>query len=189
MRLPDRCLYTASYGIQAKWPSRRPTPLYVVSSVEPFVNLEKCTVDDHRTQNLNIYCRTCQVLTCTLCKCFGKHQKCHVIPLRLFFKMTHLTSDWSRVLAVIWKTLPARRIKKISTASKLFWRNFGLRWIDILLLLTFTMNLFREMAIRKWLIDCTHFILVVIIYTDLCLCLRLWHSKSGSDDLSQAVGL
>ena len=128
---------------------------------------KKCKVDDHRTQNLNIYCRTCQVLTCTLCKCFGVHKKCHVIPLRLFFKVTDLTFRWPRVQAVIWKTLLARRIKKIFTASKLFWRNFELLWKDILLLLTSTMNLFREMAIRKWLIDYSQSLLE--------LSRRLWH--------------
>lgn len=48
---------------------------------KPPYRIPKCKVGDHSNQNLNIYCRTCQVLTCTLCKCFGAHQKCHVIPL------------------------------------------------------------------------------------------------------------
>ena len=33
--------------------------------------IPNCPVKDHYNQKLNIYCRSCQVLTCTLCKVIG----------------------------------------------------------------------------------------------------------------------
>ncbi|KAF7655996.1 hypothetical protein LDENG_00047420 [Lucifuga dentata] len=39
----------------------------------------KCA--DHEDEKVNIYCVTCQVPTCSLCKVFGAHQSCQVAPL------------------------------------------------------------------------------------------------------------
>ncbi|XP_029974648.1 tripartite motif containing 101 [Salarias fasciatus] len=36
---------------------------------------------DHEAEKVNIYCLTCQVPTCSLCKVFGAHQTCQVAPL------------------------------------------------------------------------------------------------------------
>ena len=36
---------------------------------------------EHYNQKQNLYCRSCQELTCSLCKCFGDHTDCHVIPI------------------------------------------------------------------------------------------------------------
>ncbi|KAM4736987.1 tripartite motif containing 101 isoform 1-T3 [Anableps anableps] len=36
---------------------------------------------DHEGEKLNIYCLTCQLPTCSLCKVFGAHQSCRVAPL------------------------------------------------------------------------------------------------------------
>ncbi|XP_008278237.1 tripartite motif-containing protein 54-like isoform X2 [Stegastes partitus] len=39
------------------------------------------TCSDHEGEKVNIYCVTCQVPTCSLCKVFGAHQTCQVAPL------------------------------------------------------------------------------------------------------------
>ncbi|XP_030589938.1 tripartite motif containing 101 [Archocentrus centrarchus] len=39
------------------------------------------TCSDHEDEKVNIYCLTCQVPTCSLCKVFGAHQSCQVAPL------------------------------------------------------------------------------------------------------------
>lgn len=39
------------------------------------------TCSDHVGEKVNIYCVTCQVPTCSLCKVFGAHQSCQVAPL------------------------------------------------------------------------------------------------------------
>uniref|UniRef100_A0A3P9K3T5 RING-type E3 ubiquitin transferase n=1 Tax=Oryzias latipes TaxID=8090 RepID=A0A3P9K3T5_ORYLA len=39
------------------------------------------TCSDHEGEKVNIYCLTCQVPTCSLCKVFGGHQSCQVAPL------------------------------------------------------------------------------------------------------------
>ncbi|XP_044066091.1 uncharacterized protein LOC122882611 isoform X2 [Siniperca chuatsi] len=39
------------------------------------------TCSDHEGEKVNIYCLTCQVPTCSLCKVFGAHRSCQVAPL------------------------------------------------------------------------------------------------------------
>ncbi|KAM7405325.1 hypothetical protein PAMP_012595 [Pampus punctatissimus] len=39
------------------------------------------TCSDHEGEKVNIYCLTCQVPTCSLCKVFGAHKSCQVSPL------------------------------------------------------------------------------------------------------------
>lgn len=39
----------------------------------------RCSI--HSAERLNIYCLTCGLLTCSLCKVFGSHQSCQVAPL------------------------------------------------------------------------------------------------------------
>ncbi|XP_035512222.1 E3 ubiquitin-protein ligase TRIM63-like [Morone saxatilis] len=41
----------------------------------------QATCSDHEGEKVNIYCITCQVPTCSLCKVFGAHQSCQVAPL------------------------------------------------------------------------------------------------------------
>ncbi|XP_013884370.1 tripartite motif-containing protein 54, partial [Austrofundulus limnaeus] len=41
----------------------------------------QATCSDHEGEKLNIYCLTCQLPTCSLCKVFGVHQTCQVLPL------------------------------------------------------------------------------------------------------------
>lgn len=41
----------------------------------------QATCSDHEGEKVNIYCLTCRVPTCSLCKVFGTHQSCKVAPL------------------------------------------------------------------------------------------------------------
>ncbi|XP_026224867.1 uncharacterized protein LOC113168036 isoform X3 [Anabas testudineus] len=50
------------------------------SSPSPLLPVQ-LTCSDHEGEKVNIYCLTCQVPTCSLCKVFGAHQSCQVAPL------------------------------------------------------------------------------------------------------------
>ncbi|KPP63242.1 hypothetical protein Z043_118517 [Scleropages formosus] len=39
------------------------------------------TCEDHEDEKVNIYCLSCQMPTCSLCKVFGAHKDCQVAPL------------------------------------------------------------------------------------------------------------
>ncbi|XP_070696383.1 tripartite motif containing 101 [Pempheris klunzingeri] len=52
-----------------------------VSSPPPPAPPAQVTCPDHEGEKVNIYCLTCQVPTCSLCKVFGAHQSCQVAPL------------------------------------------------------------------------------------------------------------
>uniref|UniRef100_A0A8C6ULH6 Tripartite motif containing 101 n=1 Tax=Neogobius melanostomus TaxID=47308 RepID=A0A8C6ULH6_9GOBI len=43
--------------------------------------LAQATCVDHEGEKVNIYCLSCRVPTCSLCKVFGAHQSCRVAPL------------------------------------------------------------------------------------------------------------
>uniref|UniRef100_A0A8D2IT34 Tripartite motif-containing protein 54 n=1 Tax=Varanus komodoensis TaxID=61221 RepID=A0A8D2IT34_VARKO len=42
---------------------------------------EHPTCEEHEEEKINIYCVTCAVPTCSLCKVFGEHKECEVAPL------------------------------------------------------------------------------------------------------------
>ncbi|XP_065114388.1 tripartite motif-containing protein 55b isoform X1 [Paramisgurnus dabryanus] len=64
--------------------SSRPSP-------ESKVDQPMCEV--HEDEKINIYCLTCGVPTCSMCKVFGSHKDCEVAPLDSIFqtKKTELT--------------------------------------------------------------------------------------------------
>ncbi|XP_066528455.1 tripartite motif containing 101 [Hoplias malabaricus] len=43
--------------------------------------LTQITCEEHEGEKLNIYCISCQLPTCSLCKVFGAHSTCQVAPL------------------------------------------------------------------------------------------------------------
>ncbi|XP_076022018.1 E3 ubiquitin-protein ligase TRIM63a [Genypterus blacodes] len=47
-------------------------------------NEPKCK--DHEDERINIYCVTCQVPTCSMCKVFGQHKDCEVSPLEAIYQ-------------------------------------------------------------------------------------------------------
>ncbi|XP_075209726.1 tripartite motif-containing protein 54 [Chanos chanos] len=44
-------------------------------------NAQELMCQEHEDEKLNIYCVTCQVPTCSMCKVFGQHKDCEVSPL------------------------------------------------------------------------------------------------------------
>lgn len=46
----------------------------------------------HVGEKMNIYCLTCGLLTCSLCKVFGGHQTCQVAPLTLIYQQQKVCS-------------------------------------------------------------------------------------------------
>nr|XP_020668045.1 tripartite motif-containing protein 54-like [Pogona vitticeps] len=47
----------------------------------PLLKSEHPTCEEHEEEKINIYCVTCSVPTCSLCKVFGEHKECEVAPL------------------------------------------------------------------------------------------------------------
>ncbi|XP_027000517.1 tripartite motif containing 101 isoform X2 [Tachysurus fulvidraco] len=43
--------------------------------------LVQINCEEHEGEKLNIYCITCQIPTCSLCKVFGAHKSCQVAPI------------------------------------------------------------------------------------------------------------
>ncbi|CAO2589460.1 E3 ubiquitin-protein ligase TRIM63, partial [Lemmus lemmus] len=56
---------------------------------------------EHEDEKINIYCLTCEVPTCSLCKVFGAHQACEVAPLQNIFQgqKTELSNCISMLVA------------------------------------------------------------------------------------------
>uniref|UniRef100_A0A3Q3WGL7 Tripartite motif containing 101 n=1 Tax=Mola mola TaxID=94237 RepID=A0A3Q3WGL7_MOLML len=52
------------------------------------------TCSDHEDEKVNIYCVSCQVLTCSLCKVFGAHQSCQVAPMTDVYQQQKVTDSW-----------------------------------------------------------------------------------------------
>ncbi|XP_040057691.2 E3 ubiquitin-protein ligase TRIM63 [Gasterosteus aculeatus] len=42
---------------------------------------------EHEDEKINIYCSTCQVPTCSMCKVFGQHKDCEVSPLASVYQV------------------------------------------------------------------------------------------------------
>ncbi|KAM9844661.1 E3 ubiquitin-protein ligase TRIM63-like [Aulostomus maculatus] len=49
------------------------------------VKVDTPMCDEHEDEKINIYCITCSVPTCSLCKVFGSHKDCEVAPLDSVF--------------------------------------------------------------------------------------------------------
>lgn len=58
------------------------TVIQCVSSCRPPPKLlAQINCEEHEGEKLNIYCITCQIPTCSLCKVFGAHKSCQVAPV------------------------------------------------------------------------------------------------------------
>ncbi|XP_064420659.1 tripartite motif-containing protein 55 isoform X2 [Latimeria chalumnae] len=51
------------------------------ASSRPLPKLEHPSCEEHEEEKINIYCVSCEVPTCSLCKVFGEHKDCTVAPL------------------------------------------------------------------------------------------------------------
>lgn len=59
----------------------RPPPRPLHTKAEPQLMCE-----EHEEEHINIYCLSCEVPTCSLCKVFGAHKDCEVAPLPAVYK-------------------------------------------------------------------------------------------------------
>ncbi len=56
------------------------------SKPEPELKNDVLMCEEHQDEKINIYCVTCSVPTCSLCKVFGSHQFCEVAPLKSVYE-------------------------------------------------------------------------------------------------------
>lgn len=49
--------------------------------------------EEHEEEKINIYCLSCEVPTCSLCKVFGAHKDCEVAPLPTIYKRQKVPSN------------------------------------------------------------------------------------------------
>ncbi|MBN3287537.1 TRI63 ligase, partial [Polyodon spathula] len=69
----------------------------LVSNTSPHLKSkenDEPTCEEHEDEKINIYCITCQVPTCSMCKVFGVHKDCEVSPLQNIYqtKKTELSN-------------------------------------------------------------------------------------------------
>ncbi|KAM3839329.1 tripartite motif-containing protein 54-like isoform 1-T1 [Vipera latastei] len=73
------------YGLQRNLLVENIIDLYKQASASgperPLLKSEHATCEEHEEERINIYCVTCAVPTCSLCKVFGEHKECEVAPL------------------------------------------------------------------------------------------------------------
>ncbi|NXO74388.1 TRI63 ligase, partial [Phainopepla nitens] len=55
-------------------------------SSRPLKKGEHPMCKEHEDERINIYCVTCEVPTCSMCKVFGAHKDCEVAPLQTVFQ-------------------------------------------------------------------------------------------------------
>ncbi|XP_051970045.1 tripartite motif-containing protein 55b isoform X1 [Xyrauchen texanus] len=66
---------------------------YISSRPSPERKVDQPMCEVHEDEKINIYCLTCGVPTCSMCKVFGAHKICEVAPLNSIYQMqkTELT--------------------------------------------------------------------------------------------------
>ncbi|KAM9349494.1 E3 ubiquitin-protein ligase TRIM63-like [Symphorus nematophorus] len=72
------------YGLQRNLLVENIIDMYKQGSTSrpvPEVKQEQPMCEDHEDEKINIYCVSCSVPTCSLCKVFGAHKDCEVAPL------------------------------------------------------------------------------------------------------------
>ncbi|XP_015282200.1 PREDICTED: tripartite motif-containing protein 55-like [Gekko japonicus] len=93
------------YGLQRNLLVENIIDIYKQASASgpdrPLLKTEHPTCEEHEDEKINIYCVTCGVPTCSLCKVFGEHKDCEVAPLSdIYMKQkTKLTDGISALVA------------------------------------------------------------------------------------------
>uniref|UniRef100_A0A672I6X3 Tripartite motif-containing protein 54 n=1 Tax=Salarias fasciatus TaxID=181472 RepID=A0A672I6X3_SALFA len=72
------------YGLQRNLLVENIIDMYKQGSTR-YVKLDQPMCEDHEGEKINIYCVTCGIPTCSLCKVFGAHKDCQVAPLNDIF--------------------------------------------------------------------------------------------------------
>ncbi|KAG7219171.1 hypothetical protein INR49_006330 [Caranx melampygus] len=75
------------YGLQRNLLVENIIDMYKQGSTSKPVEVkqEQPMCEEHEEEKINIYCVTCSVPTCSLCKVFGAHKDCEVAPLNNVF--------------------------------------------------------------------------------------------------------
>ncbi|XP_077100932.1 tripartite motif-containing protein 55b isoform X1 [Siphateles boraxobius] len=73
---------------------------YISSRPSPERKDDQSMCEIHEDEKINIYCLTCSVPTCSMCKVFGSHKDCEVAPLTSIYQTqkTELTDGISMMV-------------------------------------------------------------------------------------------
>uniref|UniRef100_A0A3P8RM51 Tripartite motif-containing protein 54 n=1 Tax=Amphiprion percula TaxID=161767 RepID=A0A3P8RM51_AMPPE len=77
------------YGLQRNLLVENIIDMYKQGSTSkpvPEVKVDQPMCEDHDDEKINIYCVSCSVPTCSLCKVFGAHKDCEVAPINDIFQ-------------------------------------------------------------------------------------------------------
>ncbi|KAM3927887.1 tripartite motif-containing protein 55 isoform 2-T2 [Leptodactylus fuscus] len=77
------------YGLQRNLLVENIIDIYKQESTKTTRPERKCNqpmCEEHEDEKINIYCLTCEVPTCSMCKVFGAHKNCEVAPLAHVFQ-------------------------------------------------------------------------------------------------------
>ncbi|KAJ8378430.1 hypothetical protein AAFF_G00242450 [Aldrovandia affinis] len=77
------------YGLQRNLLVENIIDIYKQESSSPRpikTKVEQPMCVEHEDEKINIYCLTCQVPTCSMCKVFGAHKNCEVSPLQSVYQ-------------------------------------------------------------------------------------------------------
>ncbi|XP_005993975.1 E3 ubiquitin-protein ligase TRIM63 isoform X2 [Latimeria chalumnae] len=70
------------YGLQRNLLVENIIDIYKEDCTRPLKKCDQPMCEEHEDEKINIYCLTCQVPTCSMCKVFGAHKDCEVSPLQ-----------------------------------------------------------------------------------------------------------
>uniref|UniRef100_A0A8C6ZH36 Tripartite motif containing 63 n=1 Tax=Nothoprocta perdicaria TaxID=30464 RepID=A0A8C6ZH36_NOTPE len=74
------------YGLQRNLLVENIIDIYKQECSRPMQKGEHPMCKEHEDERINIYCVTCEVPTCSMCKVFGAHKDCEVAPLQSVFQ-------------------------------------------------------------------------------------------------------
>ncbi|KAI1231133.1 hypothetical protein IHE44_0008066 [Lamprotornis superbus] len=74
------------YGLQRNLLVENIIDIYKQECSRPLKKGEHPMCKEHEDERINIYCVTCEVPTCSMCKVFGAHKDCEVAPLQSVFQ-------------------------------------------------------------------------------------------------------
>ncbi|XP_072913237.1 tripartite motif-containing protein 54 isoform X1 [Hemitrygon akajei] len=76
------------YGLQRNLLVENIIDIYKQESSRPLHSKpdQQLMCEEHEDEKINIYCLTCEVPTCSMCKVFGAHKDCEVAPLQNVYK-------------------------------------------------------------------------------------------------------
>ncbi|MXQ87716.1 hypothetical protein E5288_WYG018194 [Bos mutus] len=76
------------YGLQRNLLVENIIDIYKQESSRPLHSKaeQHLMCEEHEDEKINIYCLSCEVPTCSLCKVFGAHKDCEVAPLPTIYK-------------------------------------------------------------------------------------------------------